>query len=111
MGTTTKISRSEAVTLIYDQFDRCTNAHTRKNDRAHYGAQELRELLDAIYGGPPSEASEMLDGIEPHTGMRRCPICRQELGWGIGDVKLLPDLQQVHTACADRAEQAAEVKK
>lgn len=97
------LTRAAAVVLIYDQFDRCTNAHTRKNGRAHYGAQELRELLDAIYGGPPSEEAEKLDGIEPLEGMRRCSICKQDLGRD-KDTKLLPTMQQVHAACVGSAE-------
>lgn len=96
-----KFTRAEAVSLIYSQFDRCTQSHTRKRHREHYGAQELRELLDAIYGGPPSEESERLDSMAPHGGMRRCPICRQDLGWKIGETKLLPNGDEVHAACAN----------
>lgn len=94
-------TRADAVALIYDQFDRCTHAHERKKGREHYGAQELRELLDAIYGGPPVGEDEKLDGIEPHEGMRRCPICRQDLR-GLSDTKLLPTGQQVHAACVGK---------
>lgn len=34
-----------------------------KGNQHHYGRQELRELLDFIYGGPPTKSDEEIDLI------------------------------------------------
>ena len=62
------MERSEAVKFVRAQLERDgwlkPNANSRddagKNDRVHYGKCELRELMDAIYGGPPRSKEEEL---------------------------------------------------
>jgi hypothetical protein len=58
--------RKEAVNLIVKQLDNNTPASGLKGWRHHYGAQELRELLDAIYG-PPRDVTEEI----PHQKYRK----------------------------------------
>ena len=57
------LSRSEAVRLISQQLrsegDNKEIIHGEK-PRWHYGKQELRALLDAIYGGPPTSDDEKI---------------------------------------------------
>jgi len=52
--------REKAVRLIEQQLDWNTEA-SKKCPLPHYGACELRELLDFIYGGEPATDSEKLD--------------------------------------------------
>lgn len=54
-----KLDRSQAVNLIKRQL----NAEKPGCSQHHYGRVELRELLDAIYGGPPLNEAEMLNGM------------------------------------------------
>lgn len=57
-------TRKEAVELIKKQFtegrpeDKTFFGKRPKGNQFHYGRQELRDLLDYIYGGPPSNESE-----------------------------------------------------
>lgn len=62
-------ARSEAVALINRQFERETPAADAKHSKHYYGVQELRELLDFIYGGPPAGDREELVG-HPMNGKR-----------------------------------------
>lgn len=62
---TPAVARRQAAGLIALQLDRNTD-HTPldlrpKGNARHYGVQELRELLDFIYGGPPANKSEEID--------------------------------------------------
>jgi len=59
----TKITRAEAVALIERQLKDGTTRP--KGNQHHYGRQELRELLDAIYGLPNCDAEK----ITPHPFM------------------------------------------
>jgi hypothetical protein len=52
-----KITRAEAVALIERQLKAGTTRP--KGVQHHYGRQELRELLDAIYGLPGSDAEKI----------------------------------------------------
>ena len=54
------ISREDAARFIELQLDWKTKA-SKDGPRAHYGAQELRELLDHIYGGEPKAEAEKLN--------------------------------------------------
>ncbi len=54
-------SRAQAVALIHEQFKRSRPCPSKKG-RHYYGAQELKELLDAIYGGPPATDAEKIKG-------------------------------------------------
>ena len=55
-----QITRAQAVELIGRQLRRQTEAHKAKAGAHNYGVCELRELLDAIYAGPPTGADEQL---------------------------------------------------
>lgn len=55
--------RSDVVNLIRLQLDNKTKAREGKiGGQWHYGTQELRELLDFIYGEPPKDDTEILLG-------------------------------------------------
>jgi hypothetical protein len=49
--------RNEAVALVLEQLGRYDKKVGRKH---HYGRQELRELMDFIYGGEPQSKDEVL---------------------------------------------------
>ena len=61
-------SRKEAVEIIHNQLNGglpvgVRDTETRftkrfKDNKHHYGKQELRELMDLIYGGEPVDESE-----------------------------------------------------
>ena len=53
------ITRADAVKLIETQMH-WDGQKTDKGGRYSYGLVELRELLDAIYGGPPATSDEKL---------------------------------------------------
>lgn len=48
-----KMTRREATALIEKQLNNETPADKEKSGW-HYGKKELRELMDAIYGGVPA---------------------------------------------------------
>jgi len=56
------VSREEAVSLIKDQLDNETDTYKNSSSKCawHYGKQELRELLDLIYGGEPENEHQEL---------------------------------------------------
>jgi len=58
-------SRAEVVKLIESQLNGDTDSYDRKNGAHHYGYQELRELLDFIYEGKPSNIDEFLINSDP----------------------------------------------
>ena len=45
--------RKDAVLLIQKQLNNETDAYKKKDTLWHYGRQELRELMDFIYGTEP----------------------------------------------------------
>lgn len=47
-----KISRNEAVKLINTQLEDSPPDLREKGEYSHYGRQELKTLVDAIYGTP-----------------------------------------------------------
>ena len=53
------VPRRDVVTFARKQLDsdKCSRP---KGHKQHYGKQELRELLDMIYGGPPKTEEEEL---------------------------------------------------
>ena len=56
-------SREEAARFIEYQFDESRNYHCRRpKGHVHYGLQELRELMDFIYGGEPKTEEENIRG-------------------------------------------------
>ena len=54
------IPRKYAARFVEQQLDWKTDA-SDNIPVAHYGAQELRELLDYIYGGEPKTAAEKIN--------------------------------------------------
>ena len=56
-------SREEVVQFIAGQFD--TGTTREKGDKCHYGLQELRELVDFIYGSPPMNREQELN-VDTH---------------------------------------------
>jgi len=53
--------RIEVSSFIDKQMKKLTPAmFTRKNNRAHYGKQELKDLLDYVYEEPPTSEGEHL---------------------------------------------------
>ena len=58
-------TRADAVAFIEKQFDfddyKGTVTGRPKGNQHHYGKQELRELMDFIYGGVPSGKSEEIE--------------------------------------------------
>lgn len=54
-------SREDTARFIEKQFDGETDARKRKGNAIHYGAAELRELMDFIYQEPPSRHAEKFD--------------------------------------------------
>jgi hypothetical protein len=56
-------SREEVARFIEYQFDGSRNYHCRRHKgHTHYGLQELRELMDFIYGGEPKTQAENIRG-------------------------------------------------
>jgi hypothetical protein len=63
-------TRAEVVKIIYTQFSKDPDdgsgfgktilSGRAKGDQFHYGRQDLRDLLDFIYGGPPTNDDECL---------------------------------------------------
>lgn len=53
-------TREEVVKFIERQLHYSYKCPREKGIQFHYGKQELRELLDFIYGGPPATDSEKL---------------------------------------------------
>lgn len=53
-------TREEAARFIETQLAPDWVTSLEKGEQFHYGKQELRELMDFIYGGPP-EDKEMID--------------------------------------------------
>ncbi|HEB94361.1 MAG TPA: hypothetical protein ENI94_13055 [Gammaproteobacteria bacterium] len=53
------IPRERAARFVEQQLGWGTNA-SKNSPGAHYGAQELRELLDYIYGGEPKTTAEKI---------------------------------------------------
>lgn len=52
--------REEVARFIEKQFhDPAYQCSREKNYAHHYGLQELRELMDFIYGGEPTEAERI----------------------------------------------------
>jgi len=54
-----QLSRRDAVNVVRRQLNGDSPAAMRKSCW-HYGKVELRELLDAIYGGPPTRKDQYL---------------------------------------------------
>lgn len=54
--------RSDVVVFIDRQLSMAGECTREKKGRHHYGLQELRELLDWLYGEPPQKPSERLKG-------------------------------------------------
>lgn len=58
-------SRAEVARFINRQLDPAVSLVYRtereKGSQFHYGRQELRELMDFIYGGLPADRSEEID--------------------------------------------------
>lgn len=54
------ITRDEASALINKQLDGSDNT-PEKGEYWHYGRQELKELLDAIYGPPQDSNSDLIN--------------------------------------------------
>lgn len=66
------ITRSEAVTLLGQMLrNDVADIMAKKDNHWHIGVQELRVLLDAIYGGPPQTVDEELYGHHIATSKRR----------------------------------------
>ncbi|MFT6550491.1 MAG: hypothetical protein ACJA1I_000519 [Zhongshania marina] len=53
-------SRSEAARFIEAQLTAGEPCKLEKADKAHYGVQNLRELMDFIYGGEPKRPKDMI---------------------------------------------------
>jgi hypothetical protein len=56
-------TRTEVVTFINNQLNRHDDP-LDKGGKFHYGRQELRELLDFLYGQPQSPEEELRGGIK-----------------------------------------------
>jgi hypothetical protein len=52
------IQREYAARFIEEQLKAGYECTREKGDAVHYGVQELRELLDYIYGTPPQSERE-----------------------------------------------------
>lgn len=56
--------RAEVARFVEQYFDGFASTERRssrdKGDRHHYGLQDVRELLDFIYGGPPASEPEQV---------------------------------------------------
>lgn len=53
-------SREETARFIESQMAFDHHCRRDKKDRVHYGWQELRELMDFIYGGEPEGKNQCL---------------------------------------------------
>jgi hypothetical protein len=53
-------TREAAVKFITNQLDYDYQCGREKAGAVHYGLQDLRELMDFIYGGPPQTSAEEL---------------------------------------------------
>jgi hypothetical protein len=57
------LTRAEAVSVIMEQLESCAQTtprlHRMKGMQHHYGYQELRELLDLLYGPPITEGEKL----------------------------------------------------
>jgi len=56
-------TREEAVQLIHAQLHWKTG-RKKVGQAHHYGRQELRALLDFLYGGPPSNVKQQINSNE-----------------------------------------------
>lgn len=65
------LTRAQVVKFIDRQINHPAPKTIGKHGKQHYGKQELKQLLDAIYGAPPKcpaeELSDDFDG-KPFTG-------------------------------------------
>ena len=52
-------TREEAARFIEKQLALTHNCTREKGSKGHYGMQELRELMDFIYEGLPTEAQKL----------------------------------------------------
>jgi hypothetical protein len=53
-------TRAEAVALINERLGQSAPPGSEKRAH-HYGKVELRELMDFIYGGPPTQDDERIE--------------------------------------------------
>lgn len=58
-------SREEAVSFARQQLVAEIETGRSKPNTHHYGLQELRDLMDFIYGGPPEAPAQELNRKEP----------------------------------------------
>ena len=65
-------SREETARFIEHQFDNFGSYECKlPKERAwHYGKQEVRELMDFIYGGPPKSEKHQVRGKALRNGHR-----------------------------------------
>ncbi len=62
-------TRAEAVALIHEQLrhpydgSQKTKGGRVKGQQCHYGVQELRDLMDEIYGGRPEDKNEEIVNV------------------------------------------------
>lgn len=57
-------SREDVVAFIEEQFKWDHECSLEKGHQTHYGRQELRELLDFLYGGPPENEEQRLHKVD-----------------------------------------------
>lgn len=53
--------RKDAARFIEAQMRRERKTSREKGDQVHYGIQELKDLLDFIYGGEPCDEDEKIN--------------------------------------------------
>ena len=65
-------SREEAARFVERQFDGYGGYECKLNKGGchHYGKQEVRELMDFIYGGEPENDSQKINGKQLRNGRR-----------------------------------------
>lgn len=65
-------TREEVARFVEHQFDDYGSYGCKLNKarRHHYGKQEVRELMDFIYGGEPLSAEQQINGKKPRNGSR-----------------------------------------
>jgi hypothetical protein len=61
------IESTPARIAIPDKHLRNRNIGEGYKSAYHYGLCEVRQLMDFIYGGPPSTIEEEVKGIDSHT--------------------------------------------
>lgn len=67
-------TREEVARFVEDQFEvygSTYNCPLNKGYQWHYGKQDVRALVDFIYGGPPASKEQEIQGKNLRNGFKR----------------------------------------